>query len=424
MRIESFELSGTDASGLAARLRSTVSETEDVSAVVAKILARVRAGGDAALREIAAELDEAPGADLAIDPEAIAIAPALLEADVREALTVAARNINEVAAAELEAQLTPVELELKQGQRVSVVASPVRAVGIYAPGGRAAYPSSVLMAALPARAAGVARVCVVSPPGGSGKPPDAVLAACAIAAVDEVYALGGAQAIGALAYGTESVAPVDVIVGPGNRFVTEAKRQVSGRVGIDSLAGPSELFVIADGAADARLIALDLLAQAEHGDDSPLVVASPDAALLDRVRQLVEELAPERPSVADAPLALVHTPGIELALSLADAFAPEHLELAFKAGHEAARGRVAGCVFVGSAAATAFGDYAAGSNHVLPTGAAARFGGPLGAGAFLRRTSIVFMPSSAAGELAPHVDALARAEGLPVHGESATARAK
>ncbi len=423
MKFSSFEWDGAEAPELAARLRAMVTASEDVGKVVTEILERVRSAGDRALREIAAELGEVTAEQLAVDPETIAISPALLEADVRDGLMVAARNIGRVAAAELEAALTPVELELEQGHRVGVVSSPVRSVGIYVPGGRAAYPSSVLMCALPARAAGAARVCLVSPPGASGKPGDAVLAACAMAGIDEVYGLGGAQAIAALAYGTESIAPVDVIVGPGNRFVTEAKRLVAGVVGIDGLAGPSELLIVADGGADPNLIALDLLAQAEHGDDSPLILASPDRALLERVRELVEELGVERPSVANAALALVGVPGIELALNLADAVAPEHLELAFEAAHGAARGRIAGCVFVGPGAATAFGDYTAGSNHVLPTGGAARFGGPLGPGAFLRRTSIVSIPAAAAGQLAPHVEALAKAEGLPVHGESATARA-
>lgn len=423
MKFSSFEWDGAEAPELAARLRAMVTASEDVGKVVTEILERVRSAGDRALREIAAELGEVTAEQLAVDPETIAISPALLEADVRDGLMVAARNIGRVAAAELEAALTPVELELEQGHRVGVVSSPVRSVGIYVPGGRAAYPSSVLMCALPARAAGAARVCLVSPPGASGKPGDAVLAACAMAGIDEVYGLGGAQAIAALAYGTESIAPVDVIVGPGNRFVTEAKRLVAGVVGIDGLAGPSELLIVADGGADPNLIALDLLAQAEHGDDSPLILASPDRALLERVRELVEELGVERPSVANAALALVGVPGIELALNLADAVAPEHLELAFEAAHEAARGRIAGCVFVGPGAATAFGDYTAGSNHVLPTGGAARFGGPLGPGAFLRRTSIVSIPAAAAEQLAPHVEALAKAEGLPVHGESATARA-
>jgi histidinol dehydrogenase len=281
------------------------------------------------------------------------------------------------------------------------------------------------MGTIPARAAGVPRMVVASPPAASGRPDDAVLAACEVAGVDDVYAVGGAQAIAALALGTDTIAAVDVIVGPGNRYVTEAKRQLSGTVGIDGIAGPSELAVVADGTANPELIALDLCAQAEHGTDGLLVVISPDPALLDAVTERVEGLAAERSSVADANLASITAPGLELALSLADALAPEHLELAFQGADEAsARGRVAGCVFVGSGGATAFGDYAAGSNHVLPTGGAARFGGPLGPGAFMRRTSVVHVGSAAAAELAPHVDALARAEGFPVHGESAQARVK
>jgi histidinol dehydrogenase len=281
------------------------------------------------------------------------------------------------------------------------------------------------MSALPARIAGVPRVAVVSPPNAHGQVDPVVLAACAIAAVDEVYALGGPQAIAALAYGIESIPAVDVIAGPGNRFVTEAKRQVSGAVGIDGLAGPSELAIVADSKANVEWMALDLCAQAEHGADSPLIVISTDAALLDRLEARVGELAAKRPSVSDASLALVHSPGILNALALADAYAPEHLELAFVgADASIARERVAGCVFVGHGGATAFGDYAAGSNHVLPTDGAARFGGPLGPGAFMRRTSVVALDASAARQLAPHVAAIADAEGLPVHGESALARAE
>jgi histidinol dehydrogenase len=279
------------------------------------------------------------------------------------------------------------------------------------------------MCCVPARVAGVPRVCVTSPPGAGGKPDAATLAACAIARVEEVYAVGGAQAIAALAYGTETVDPVDLIAGPGNRYVTHAKRLVWGDVGIDGIAGPTELMVVADGSANADWIALDLCAQAEHGDDGLLVVASPDPALLDRIGELVSNLAGERPSVADAPLALVAAQGTEAALKLADAVAPEHLELAFEGADEtAARARIAGCVFIGGAGGAAFGDYAAGSNHVLPTGGAARFGGPLGPRTFRRRTSVVTMTNAAAGALAPHVGALARAEGFPVHGESAESR--
>jgi histidinol dehydrogenase len=252
-----------------------------------------------------------------------------------------------------------------------------------------------------------------------------VIAAAAIAGVDEVYAVGGAQAIAALAHGTETLAPVDVVAGPGNRYVTEAKRQVSGAVGIDGIAGPSELVVVADGSANPAWVALDLCAQAEHGDDSPVAVISPDLALLDRIEEVTTSLAADRPSVADAPAALVRAPGVELALTLADAYAPEHLELAFEGADElVARGRVAGCVFIGSGGATAFGDYAAGSNHVLPTGGAARFGGPLSPRTFVRRLSVVSIPAAAARTLAPHVAAIADTEGFPVHGESATARAE
>ena len=308
-------------------------------------------------------------------------------------------------------------MELGAGQRVEVGAWPVASAGVYVPGGGGSYPSSVLMGVLPARAAGVQRVAVVSPPSASGRPDDAVLAACEIAGVDEVYAVGGAQAIAALALGTKTIPAVDVIVGPGNRFVTEAKRLLGGTVGLDGVAGPSELAVVADGTANPELIALDLCAQAEHSDEGMAAVISPDPALLDAVTQRVEELAAERPTVANAPLASITAPGLELALSLSDALAPEHLELAFQGADEAsARGRVAGCVFVGSGGATAFGDYVAGSNHVLPTGGAARFGGPLGPGAFMRRTAVVHVGSAAAAELAPHVVALARAEGFPVHG--------
>jgi histidinol dehydrogenase len=385
----------------------------------------VRDRGDDALRELAESFGDEVPENLRVDPEAIEAAPGLLEPPVREGLRLAAANIEAVARAELATIAAPTLVELEQGHRVEVRTEPVHAAGLYAPGGRAAYPSSVLMTCIPARVAGVVRLAVVTPPGAGGRPNAAVLAACSIAGAGEVYAVGGAQAIAALAFGTQTIPPVDVIAGPGNRFVTEAKRRVSGVVGIDGIAGPSELLIVADGTADPRLVALDLCAQAEHGEDSPLVVVSPDGALLDEVAERVEELARERTSVADAPLALVDAPGVEMALILADAYAPEHLELSFASADEAvARGRVAGCVFIGVGGATAFGDYAAGSNHVLPTGRAARFGGPLSPRAFMRRTSVVSVPASAAAALAPHVSAIAAAEGLPVHGESAIARGK
>src|ERR671937_1390478 len=386
MRVDRFAWDGHDAPGLASRLRSLVPALGDVSAEVSAIIEQVRAGGDDALLRIGERLGEAVPESLRVDPKAVAAAPGLLEPEVRDALRAAARNVEAVARAELEVRSRPAAVELPEGQRVEVREEPVAAIGVYAPGGRAAYPSSVLMCCVPARVAGVVRLCVASPPGAAGRPSAAVLAACAIAGVQEVYAVGGAQAIAALAFGTETVRPVDLICGPGNRYVAEAKRQVSATAGIDGIAGPSELMVVAEGSANPHWVALDLCAQAEHGGDSPLIVASPDRALLDRVAELAQGLADERPSVADAPLALVATRGLEAALTLADAVAPEHLELQFEGADETvARARVAGCVFVGASAAAAFGDYAAGSNHVLPTGGGGPVGGPLGAGALLPR---------------------------------------
>jgi histidinol dehydrogenase len=414
---------GADAPAFAARVRALAPAVGEVTADVERIVEEVRSGGDAGLREVAKRLGDAVPGSLRVDPEAVAAAPGLLEPEVREAIRVAGRNIEAVARAELEARQRPATVELPEGHRVEVRDEPVAAAGVYVPGGKAAYPSSVLMCCVPARVAGVARICVASPPGAGGRPNDTVLAACALAGVEEVYAIGGAQAIAALAFGTETIQPVDLVAGPGNRYVTAAKRLVWGKVGVDGIAGPSELMVVADGTATAEWIALDLCAQGEHGEDSSLIVASPDLALLDRIAELVTGLAGERPSVADVPLAVVATRGLEAALALADAVAPEHLELAFEGADEnAARARVAGCVFVGAGGATAFGDYAAGSNHVLPTGGAARFGGPLGPGTFHRRTSVVTLPGASASALAAHVGVLARAEGFPVHGESAEAR--
>src|ERR1044072_8698287 len=235
--------------------------------------------------------------------------------------------------------------------------------------------------------------------------------------------MGGAQAIFALAYGTETIAPVDGAAGPGNAGVREAKRAVSGRVGIDSLAGPSELMVVAGHDTDPEWAALDLCSQAEHGPDSPLVAVAVEDAVLDAVAAATEAAAAARPGVEAAPFALVAVPDLSDAIDLANAFAPEHLELLEEdAALQAERVTTAGCVFAGRHGATAFGDYVAGSNHVLPTGGARRVPGPLGPGVFRRSIATVQVPAGAAAKLAPHVDALARAEGFPVHGESAMIR--
>jgi histidinol dehydrogenase len=275
-----------------------------------------------------------------------------------------------------------------------------------------------------ANVAGVDELAVCAPPGPEGRAHPTILAACALCDVTEVYRVGGAQAIAALAYGTETIEPVDVIVGPGNAYVTEAKRQVNGVVGIDGLAGPSELVVVATPGAEHDLIALDLLAQAEHGDSSLVVAISPDARLLDAIVDDVEALAGKRPTVADAGMAAVLVEDARAGVRLADAIAPEHLELAgAEAEALADRVRSAGCLFVGRDAATAFGDYVAGSNHVLPTGGAARFQSALSAATFRRRMARVTLPGEAPARLAPAGAALARAEGFPVHAESMERRA-
>ncbi len=419
MRTRRFEW--TDAAATAAALRewaAGLAGTVDVSDIRHQVAVR----GDEAVIELTNRFDatEQPIGSLRVGAAAAEIALRELAPELREALEVAAANIRAVAAAQLS---EPRRVELPQGHTVTVREVPVGAAGIYAPGGRAAYPSSVLMTAIPARAAGVERVALASPPGPDGRIHPVTLAAAALCGVEEIYAMGGAQAIFALALGTETVAPVDVVAGPGNPWVTEAKRSVYGTVGVDSLAGPSELMLVAGHDSDPEWAALDLCAQAEHGADSPLVVVAVEEHVLDAVAEATERAAASRPSVADAPLALLAVPDLSDAAALANAFAPEHLQL-FEgdAALLAERITTAGCVFAGRLGATAFGDYAAGSNHVLPTAGAGRFFGPLGPAAFRRRISVVEMTADAAAELAPQVDALARAEGLPVHGESAMIR--
>jgi histidinol dehydrogenase len=419
MRTRRFEWSEPQVVADEIRLwASELSEAVDVGPIGETVLK----GGDAAVLELTNRFDavDSPLGASRVDPGLASAALAGLEAPLREALDIAAANVTAVA----EAQLSePTVVELPQGQTVSVREVPVGAAGIYAPGGRAAYPSSVLMCAIPARVAGVGRIALASPPGPDGDLHPLVLAAAALCEVEEIYAMGGAQAIFALAYGTETIAAVDVIAGPGNAWVREAKRAVYGSVGIDSLAGPSELMLIAGHDADPEWAARDLCAQAEHGPDSPLVVVAVEEHVLDAIAAATERVAGERPSVADAPLALVQVSETEQAIALANAFAPEHLELDEEdAALLADRVTTAGCVFSGRYGATAFGDYAAGSNHVLPTGGAGRFSGPLGPAGFRRRIANVEIDAGAAAALAPHVDALAKVEGFPVHGESAMIR--
>ena len=392
---------------------------------VADIIEEVRARGDEAVLEFTERFDHAElgPEELRVDANELESSVGVLEPSVLTGLRTAIANVKAVAKAQVRDEL--VTVELPEGHTVEVVERPVRRAAVYVPGGRAPYPSTVVMGAVTARVAGVPEIAVSAPPGPDGRAHPVILAACVLCEVTEVYRMGGAQAIAALAFGTESVQAVDVIVGPGNRYVQEAKRQLVGQVGIDGIAGPSELVVVAAGAgADAELIALDLLAQAEHGEDSPVYCFSPQSTLLDEVAEILGQLWPKRPSVANAEVQLFDADDVAEALAGAEEIAPEHLELVGEEAEALAdRVRNAGCLFVGAASATAFGDYVAGSNHVLPTGGAARFQSALSPATFRRRMARVSLPREAAARLAPAGAALARAEGFPVHAESMERRA-
>jgi histidinol dehydrogenase len=424
--VERFAIgAGTPSEGreLAHELRSLASAPPELGDEVREILGSVYARGDAAVIELTRRFDSDSAPErLRVEPEKLERALSNLDSELRAVLKLAAENVRLVSEAE---QARGTTVELPQGQRVELRDLPVRRVGAYVPGGRAAYPSSAIMCCVPARVAGVEELAVATPPGSDGEPSPIVLAACALCGVDEVYAMGGAQAIGALAFGTESVRPVDVIVGPGSYYVQEAKRQVVGVAGIDGVAGPSELVVIADADAHAGLIALDLAAQSEHGSDTLLVLLSPFQFVLDTVERELADLGDRFPTISDAAVALVETTSLEAAVTVVNEISPEHLELFCAEPERIARQTTtSGCVFLGATGGAAFGDYVAGSNHVLPTGGAARFSGPLSVTRFLHRQALVSLPVRATKALAPGASSVARAEGFPVHGDSMLARAR
>jgi histidinol dehydrogenase len=389
----------------------------DLEERVRGIVAAVRASGDDALVALARDHD-APGFShdrLRVPPAAIDRAAGELAPALRAALEAAAAAVRRVAEAQRPGD---VDVTLPQGQRVRVRAIAVDSAGCYVPGGRAAYPSSLVMAVVPAQVAGVARIAVASPPGPDGRVAPVVLGAAGVLGVREVYAMGGAGAIAALAHGTATVAPVAVITGPGSPWVQEAKRQVQGVVGIDGIAGPSEVLVVADASADPRVVAADLLAQSEHGPDSPAVLASDDPEVIENVSDALRAEGAPLEAVT-----LVECASLPLALELAEAMAPEHLQLAV-ADPEPLLPVIsrAGAVFLGPTGGTAFGDYVAGSNHILPTGGAARFASAVGPATYMRRMSVVDLSQPAVDALTPHLAALADAEGFPMHRRSAEIR--
>jgi histidinol dehydrogenase len=405
--------------------RGRASDT-GVEDTVRKLVADVRAHGDSALRRQVARFDNVDLADLEVPRDVCVRALDQLDPPVREALELAARNI----AAFHRAQLPePLEIEIMDGLRLGRRAEPLRSVGVYAPGGRAAYPSSVLMGVVPAKIAGVEEVVVCSPAGPDGVPPAAVLAACALAGADRVFALGGAGAIAALALGTKSVPGVDKIVGPGNAYVTEAKRQLTGIVAIDSPAGPSEVLVIADESADATLIAAELLAQAEHDPDAAAVLVTTEPAQIDDVVRELERLleAQPRANVIRAALAargaLLLAGTLDDAAAFANAYAPEHLLVMTREPRTMLPAlRAAGTIFLGAPASVAFGDYITGANHVLPTAGMARAYSGLATADFLRWTTYQELTPAAAARLSEHTAVLADAEGLPAHALAARLR--
>jgi histidinol dehydrogenase len=426
-----IRLATTDAgfaAGFSALLDQARETTARVDAAVAQIIGRVRAEGDAALLDLTARFDgwsPREAAALRVSEAAIAAAVAAIPRELAEALDLAATRIEAFHRAQLPADLTlPDPAGLTLGMRWGALDS----VGLYVPGGKAAYPSSVLMNAIPARVAGVARIAIAVPtPGGEDNA--LVLAAARRAGVAEIWRVGGAQAVAALAWGTASLAPVDKITGPGNAYVAEAKRQVFGRVGIDSIAGPSEVVILADADNDAALVAMDLLAQAEHDEAAQSILITDSAALADSVARAVADTIPTLPRAAIAGASWMRHGAIILVrdwgegVALTDRLAPEHLQI-MTGEPEAlfARIRHAGAAFLGRHVPEALGDYVAGPNHVLPTGRTARFASGLSVFDFLKRTT--WIAGSAVGLRAtgPAAVRLAEAEGLQAHARSIALR--
>jgi histidinol dehydrogenase len=400
--------------------------TDEVRDTVREIVAAVRRRGDAALVEYTQRFDGVALDSVRVPPDEVTAALAAQPEELRDALGAAAEQVTWFH----ETQRRDRHTVSRNGVSIEGWHQPVDRAGCYVPGGRAVYPSTVLMTAIPARVAGVPQVALCVPPDSSGSVPAVTLAAAAAAGVDEVYRVGGAQAIAALAYGTESVDPVDVIVGPGNLYVAMAKQLVAGQVGVPSaFAGPSEVVVVADRDADPRLVAIDLMVQAEHGPDGLAWLVSWDPEVADRVdRALVEAIA-EAPRSDDIRATMaasgysVVCDGTSQAAAVANEIAPEHLQLMVADPDAVLSGvRHAGAIFVGDTAPAAAGDYFAGPSHVLPTHRTARYSGALGVDDFCKPMHVISIDADAVATMAPHIEALATAEGLAAHALSLRAR--
>jgi histidinol dehydrogenase len=394
--------------------------------IVRSIITDVRERGDVAINELGARFDGAAADPLELGPDDLAAAVERVDPAVIASLREAAASIKAFHLS----QKGETHSYQHRGMTIVQNRQPVDRAGCYVPGGRAWYPSTVLMTAVPARAAGVPEVVVCVPPKGDGKVVDVTLAAASIAEVDSVYACGGAQAIAAMAYGTDTIAPVDVIVGPGNVFVALAKREVSGIVGVPSaFAGPSEICVVTDGSADPRYVAIDLMVQAEHGPDGLSWLIAYDEATVDAVEAAMRDLLAVAPRKEDIEATLAVGGHVALvndgrqAVHVANVIAPEHLQLMTADAAEIVSGvRHAGAVFLGQLAPASLGDYIAGPSHVLPTNGTARFGGALGLEDFTKDVHIVSVNEETMRWAGPHVEVLAMAEGLDAHAESVRLR--
>ncbi len=406
-------------------------DSDDDAAVqqrVAQIIAKVREGGDQALLELTQQFDAwAPSGvgELCLPAEQLHAAKQSISHEQLRSLEQAAERVRNYHEHQKQASW---RIEEADGTVLGQQVTALDRIGVYVPGGKASYPSSVLMNVIPARVAGVQQVCMVVPaPAGEISP--LVLAAAAIAGVDEAWKIGGAQAVAALAYGTDSIARVDKIVGPGNVYVAEAKRQVFGRVGLDMVAGPSEILIIADDSANPEWLALDMFAQAEHDEMAQSILLSPSEALLTEVHACIERLLPTmtRESIVRRSLqdrgGLISVSNLSEAVQLANRIAPEHLELAVQDPESLLPAiRHAGAIFMGVHSPEAFGDYCAGPNHVLPTSGTARFASPLGVYDFQKRSSLINCSPAGADKLAVIAGELAYGEGLQAHALSALAR--
>ncbi len=397
---------------------------------VTDIVNAVRQSGDKALVDYSRQFDGlsvAHAHELVIPPERLELALASIDPEQRAALQKAADRVRRYHEKQKQDSW---QYQEEDGTLLGQKVTPLDRVGIYVPGGKASYPSSVLMNALPAKVAGVGEVVMVVPTP-RGEVNEMVFAAAAIAEVDKVITVGGAQAVAALAYGTETVPRVDKIVGPGNIYVATAKRMVFGQVGIDMIAGPSEILVVCDGKTDPDWIAMDLFSQAEHDEDAQSILVSPDAEFLEAVEAAITRLLPslERSEIAAVSMknrgALIQVPDMDAAVDMINRIAPEHLELSVENPQALLpKIRHAGAIFMGRYTAEALGDYCAGPNHVLPTSATARFSSPLGVYDFQKRSSLIMCSADGASELGKVASTLARSEGLTAHARSAEYRIK